>query len=114
MAPVRGPPPRPRQVMRMPEMRFAHLACNSDSQAKKILKKKVVKKFTIDCSQPVDDGIMDAASFVRACLARWRCRVQTRCRCRVQRGGLLRAVEGTDASVFARRGRSLMCLSASF
>mmetsp|Transcript_12366 Transcript_12366/g.36799 ORF Transcript_12366/g.36799 Transcript_12366/m.36799 type:complete len:122 (-) Transcript_12366:314-679(-) len=31
--------------------------------AKKIQKKKVVKKFAIDCSQPVDDGIMDAASF---------------------------------------------------
>jgi hypothetical protein len=43
------------------------LTCHPDLQAKKILKKKVVKKFTIDCSQPVDDGIMDAASFVRAC-----------------------------------------------
>jgi large subunit ribosomal protein L22e len=29
-------------------------------------------KFTIDCSQPVDDGIMDAASFVSAACARAR------------------------------------------
>ncbi len=27
------------------------------------IKKKVVKKFTIDCAAPVDDGILDAASF---------------------------------------------------
>ena len=31
---------------------------------KKIQKRKQTLKFTIDCSQPVDDGIMDAASFV--------------------------------------------------
>ena len=30
---------------------------------KKIQKRKQTLKFTIDCSQPVDDGIMDAASF---------------------------------------------------
>lgn len=29
-------------------------------------KAKRSQKFTIDCSQPVDDGIMDAAGFVRA------------------------------------------------
>ena len=34
-------------------------------KAKKITKRKQTLKFTIDCSQPVDDGIMDAASFVR-------------------------------------------------
>merc|ERR1711988_1163042 len=30
---------------------------------KKVVKSKKVLKFTVDCSQPVDDGIMDAASF---------------------------------------------------
>ena len=29
------------------------------------MKRKQTLKFTVDCSQPVDDGIMDAASFVR-------------------------------------------------
>merc|ERR1712228_1136762 len=29
----------------------------------KTIKRKTVAKYTIDCSQPVDDGIMDAASF---------------------------------------------------
>mmetsp|Transcript_41627 Transcript_41627/g.69252 ORF Transcript_41627/g.69252 Transcript_41627/m.69252 type:complete len:124 (-) Transcript_41627:48-419(-) len=29
----------------------------------KTAKRKTVSKFTIDCSQPVDDGIMDASSF---------------------------------------------------
>jgi large subunit ribosomal protein L22e len=32
---------------------------------KKVVKRKQTLKFTVDCSQPVDDGIMDAASFVR-------------------------------------------------
>merc|ERR1711998_40978 len=32
-------------------------------KAKKITKRKQTLKFTIDCSQPVDDGIMDGASF---------------------------------------------------
>merc|ERR1712137_1087301 len=31
--------------------------------AAKIAKRKTALKFTIDCSLPVDDGIMDAASF---------------------------------------------------
>merc|ERR1712137_719929 len=31
--------------------------------AAKIAKRKTALKFTIDCSQPVDDGILDAASF---------------------------------------------------
>lgn len=33
-------------------------------KAKKVVKRKQTLKFTVDCSQPVDDGIMDAASFV--------------------------------------------------
>jgi len=45
----------------------------SDAQAikkaKKLVKRKQTLKFTVDCSQPVDDGIMDAASFVRASAA---------------------------------------------
>lgn len=28
-------------------------------------KKKQVQKFTLDCTHPVEDGIMDAANFVR-------------------------------------------------
>ena len=32
-------------------------------KGKKIAKRKQTLKFTIDCSAPVDDGIMDAASF---------------------------------------------------
>lgn len=28
-------------------------------------KKKQVLKFTLDCTHPVEDGIMDAANFVR-------------------------------------------------
>lgn len=32
------------------------------TKPKKLVKKKTVK-FTVDCSQPVDDGIMDPASF---------------------------------------------------
>uniref|UniRef100_A0A7S0E0Z6 Large ribosomal subunit protein eL22 n=1 Tax=Phaeocystis antarctica TaxID=33657 RepID=A0A7S0E0Z6_9EUKA len=32
-------------------------------KAKKVVKRKQTLKFTVDCSQPVDDGIMDAASF---------------------------------------------------
>jgi large subunit ribosomal protein L22e len=39
--------------------------CSQVAKAKKITKRKQTLKFTIDCSQPVDDGIMDAASFVR-------------------------------------------------
>merc|ERR1712183_351205 len=37
---------------------------------KKISKRKQTLKFTIDCSQPVDDGIMDAASFEKFLLDR--------------------------------------------
>ena len=33
------------------------------AKAKKLVKRKQTLKFTIDCSAPVDDGIMDAASF---------------------------------------------------
>ena len=36
------------------------------TKPKKLIKRKQALKFTVDCSQPVDDGIMDAASFVRA------------------------------------------------
>merc|ERR1712054_99413 len=36
----------------------------------KISKRKTVLKFVIDCSQPVDDGIMDAASFEKFLLDR--------------------------------------------
>jgi len=32
-------------------------------KTKKIVKRKQTLKFSVDCSQPVDDGIMDAASF---------------------------------------------------
>jgi hypothetical protein len=41
------------------------------------VKRKQTLKFTVDCSQPVDDGIMDAASFVR-CPPRDRHRAQAR------------------------------------
>ena len=34
------------------------------AKPKKLTKRKQTLKFSIDCSQPVDDGIMDAASFV--------------------------------------------------
>jgi hypothetical protein len=37
--------------------------CSQVAKAKKITKRKQTLKFTIDCSQPVDDGIMDAMSF---------------------------------------------------
>merc|ERR1711935_843237 len=40
------------------------------AKAKKVVKSKKVLKFTIDCSQPVDDGIMDAASFEKFLLDR--------------------------------------------
>lgn len=33
-------------------------------------KKKQVLKFTLDCTHPVEDGIMDAANFVRTPLIR--------------------------------------------
>ena len=33
------------------------------AKAKKLVKRKQTLKFVIDCSAPVDDGIMDAASF---------------------------------------------------
>merc|ERR1711935_779501 len=33
-------------------------------------KRNTVSKFTVDCSQPVDDGIMDAASFEKFLLDR--------------------------------------------
>ena len=36
----------------------------------KMPKRKQTLKFTIDCSQPVDDGIMDAASFEKFLLDR--------------------------------------------
>jgi len=41
-------------------------AAQAIKKAKKLVKRKQTLKFTVDCSQPVDDGIMDAASFVRA------------------------------------------------
>merc|ERR1719488_401081 len=40
------------------------------AKAKKVVKSKKVLKFTVDCSQPVDDGIMDAASFEKFLLDR--------------------------------------------
>merc|ERR1712227_423515 len=40
------------------------------AKTSKISKRKTVLKFTIDCSQPVDDGIMDAASFEKFLLDR--------------------------------------------
>ena len=40
------------------------------AKAKKTLKRKSTLKFSIDCSQPVDDGIMDAASFEKFLLDR--------------------------------------------
>jgi large subunit ribosomal protein L22e len=33
------------------------------AKPKKVTKRKQTLKFTVDCSQPVDDGIMDAGSF---------------------------------------------------
>ena len=44
-------------------------AAQAIKKAKKLVKRKQTLKFTVDCSQPVDDGIMDAASFVRASAA---------------------------------------------
>jgi len=38
-------------------------AAQAIKKAKKLVKRKQTLKFTVDCSQPVDDGIMDAASF---------------------------------------------------
>merc|ERR1711871_918443 len=40
------------------------------SKPKKLQKRKQTLKFSIDCSQPVDDGIMDAASFEKFLLDR--------------------------------------------
>merc|ERR1712216_364999 len=40
-----------------------HGVMPATAKAKKLTKRKQTLKFTIDCSQPVDDGIMDAASF---------------------------------------------------
>merc|ERR1712054_51549 len=37
---------------------------------KKLTKRKQTLKYSIDCSQPVDDGIMDAASFEKFLLDR--------------------------------------------
>ena len=51
--------------MRAPDC--LHCRCAAQPQAKKaakLQKRKQTLKYTIDCSQPVDDGIMDAASFV--------------------------------------------------
>merc|ERR1719408_251826 len=39
-------------------------------KGKKLPKRKQTLKFTVDCSQPVDDGIMDAASFEKFLLDR--------------------------------------------
>merc|ERR1712010_129649 len=38
-------------------------AAMPQAKPKKLTKRKQTLKFTIDCSQPVDDGIMDASSF---------------------------------------------------
>ena len=50
-------------------MRIGECSCEvaprAQAKSKKAAKAKTIK-FYIDCSQPVDDGIMDAASFVRA------------------------------------------------
>merc|ERR1711968_338444 len=40
------------------------------AKPKKLTKRKQTLKFTIDCTQPVDDGIMDAASFEKFLLDR--------------------------------------------
>merc|ERR1712099_86198 len=40
-----------------------HVAPMVKGKISKTAKRKTVSKFTIDCSQPVDDGIMDASSF---------------------------------------------------
>merc|ERR1712070_63584 len=40
------------------------------AKPKKLTKRKQTLKFSIDCSQPVDDGIMDAASFEKFLLDR--------------------------------------------
>ena len=40
------------------------------AKPKKLAKSKKTLKFSIDCSQPVDDGIMDAASFEKFLLDR--------------------------------------------
>merc|ERR1711990_332876 len=46
------------------------VAAMPKAKSSKISKRKTVLKFTIDCSQPVDDGIMDAASFEKFLLDR--------------------------------------------
>merc|ERR1712008_159219 len=43
--------------------RAANIYIMAIKKAKKVVKRKQTLKFTVDCSQPVDDGIMDAASF---------------------------------------------------
>ena len=40
------------------------------AKPKKASKRKQTLKFTIDCSQPVDDGIMDASNFEKFLLDR--------------------------------------------
>merc|ERR1712023_603054 len=40
------------------------------AKPKKLTRRKQTLKFSIDCSQPVDDGIMDAASFEKFLLDR--------------------------------------------
>merc|ERR1712023_451261 len=40
-----------------------HPSAMAIKKAKKLVKRKQTLKFTVDCSQPVDDGIMDASSF---------------------------------------------------
>merc|ERR1712216_978836 len=47
-----------------------HGVMPATAKAKKLTKRKQTLKFTIDCSQPVDDGIMDAASFEKFLLDR--------------------------------------------
>merc|ERR1712087_515844 len=56
-------------------MARGHFACRRTmpkalTWAKKLVKRKQALKFTVDCSQPVDDGIMDAASFEKFLLDR--------------------------------------------
>ena len=59
-----------RKEEQMSKIRATHDKVKSDfetsafyKKSKKLAKRKTLK-FAVDCSQPVDDGIMDAASFV--------------------------------------------------
>ena len=52
-----------RDIVLLPTARALPRPPQVQAKTKKVQKRKQTLKFSIDCSQPVDDGIMDAASF---------------------------------------------------